>query len=537
MLLSYVLPNFPETHDVIWGAEAVGIVNAINPFLERATIRKLISAAKSKIIVTTPPLPGLNLWDPVVSVADELDHVTTILFVDPAEYFGMPPTNVPLRTPNGKPILRFQDERDVEDGTGLKFDRVVTANDIASLFHTGGTTGIPKLAPHTHENEVFNAWAISRITPLDAGEAILTGLPLFHVNAVLISGLSAFLAGTTQIMVGPFGFRGPGVVQNIWKTIERFNVVSMSGVPTIYSALMSVPKDGVDISSFRFAAVGAAPISPELFRNFVDYSGVELLEGYGLTESTVVAAINPLGGEKRVGSIGLRLPYLEMRVADLGASGEVQRFCETDEIGTIIIRGPSVFPGYYQREETGLTAEGWLNTGDLGRQDKDGYFWLTGRAKDIIIRGGHNIDPSMIENTLEAHDAVAAAAAIGQPDDYAGELPAAYVQLRPGAEVEIGDLLSWAKSRIPERAAAPVYVEIVPQLPTTAVGKIHKPTLRTKAIERVISAKVRDTDPHARVTVITDAKLGAVTKVASAKVPELRTLLGGFALKFEFAVE
>lgn len=529
-VVSYVLPNFPETHDVIWGAETVGIVNAINPFLEPETIRKLLSAAKSKIVITTPPLPGLNLWDPIVSVADELDHVTTILFVDPAEYFGMPDTKLPLKTPLGKPILRFQEERDVENSDALAFDREIKSNDLASLFHTGGTTGVPKLAPHTHENEVFNAWAISRITPFAPGEAILTGLPLFHVNAVIISGLSSFLAGTTQVMVGPFGFRGPGVIQNIWKLIERYKIVSMSGVPTIYAALMSVPKDGLDISSFRFAAVGAAPISPELFRNFVEYSGVELLEGYGLTESTVVAAMNPLGGEKQVGSIGFRLPYLEMHAAELDASGEVQRFCETDEVGTIIIRGPSVFPGYYLRQETGLTSDGWLNTGDLGRRDRDGYFWLTGRAKDIIIRGGHNIDPGMIENTLEEHEAVAAAAAIGQPDEYAGELPAAYVQLHPGAKISADELKVWAKSRIPERAASPVYLEILQTLPVTAVGKIHKPSLRKLASQRVISNKLEESGFDARLKVVDDPKRGMVAKVYGGDENTIRKTLGGFSI-------
>lgn len=533
-VVSYILPNFPETHDVIWGAETAGIVNAINPFLEPETIRKLLSAAKSKIIVTTPPLPGLNLWDPIVALADELDHVTTILFVDPARYFDMPPTKLPLKTARGKPILRFQDERDVEPEVHLTFDRKIDAKSIASLFHTGGTTGVPKLAPHTHENEVFNAWAISRITPLEPGDVVLTGLPLFHVNAVIISGLSAFLAGASQLMVGPFGFRGPGVIQNTWRLIAQHKVVSMSGVPTIYAALMSVPKDGLDTSSFKFAAVGAAPISPDLFRGFVDYSGVELLEGYGLTESTVVAAMNPLGGEKRVGSIGLRLPYLEMHAAELNDAGEVQRFCETDEMGTIIIRGPSVFPGYYLRDDTGLTSDGWLNTGDLGRRDAEGYFWLTGRAKDVIIRGGHNIDPSLIENTLEAHPAVAAAAAIGQPDDYAGELPVAYVQCHPGTDISSDDLVSWAKLNVPERAAAPVYIEVMDQLPVTAVGKIHKPTLRHMAIERVVRSKICEVDARALIHVESDEKRGTITRIISHRPGELRELLGGFALEFEF---
>ncbi|MEL6827215.1 MAG: acyl-CoA synthetase, partial [Pseudomonadota bacterium] len=256
-----------------------------------------------------------------------------------------------------------------------------------------------------------------------------------------------------------------------------------------------------------------------------------------LTESTVVAAINPLGGEKRVGSIGLRLPHLEMHAAHLDQSGEVQRLCETDEIGTIILRGPSVFPGYYLTEETGLTSDGWLNTGDLGRRDKDGYFWLTGRAKDVIIRGGHNIDPCMIENTLESHPAVAAAAAIGQPDEYAGELPAAYVQLHPDTDISADDLRSWAKSRIPERAAAPVYLELMDQLPVTAVGKIYKPALRSMAIERVACSKISDVDPTARVRVTMDEKRGTIVQVTSERSKDIRKVLGGFALQFDFCTE
>ncbi|MEM1176266.1 MAG: acyl-CoA synthetase [Pseudomonadota bacterium] len=533
-VVSYILPNLPETHDVIWGAETAGIVNAVNPLLEPATIAQLLAAAQSRIIVTTPPLPGLNLWDPVVAVADQLEHVTTVLCVDPSAYFGLPPAELPAKTPKGKPILHFQDARDGQPGDELVFSRDVRPADIASLFHTGGTTGIPKLAPHTHENEVFNAWLISRITRLEAGDKAVVGLPLFHVNAVITTGLASFFSGVAQLMLGPMGFRGPGVVENLWRVIARHKAASMSGVPTIYGALMSIPKDGLDLSAFKFAAVGAAPLSPDLFRNFVDYSGVELLEGYGLTESTVVATTNPLGGEKRVGSIGLRLPYLQIRCAELDEQGEVQRFCDVDEIGTVVIRGPSVFPGYYQHAESGLSTDGWLNTGDLGRQDADGYFWLTGRSKDVIIRSGHNIDPGSIENTLEEHDAIALAAAIGQPDEYAGELPAAYIQLQPGAQVDVDELQAWAKSRIPERAAAPVYLEVLESLPVTAVGKIHKPPLREMATRRVVADRLRQAGLDAEVSVLNDSHRGLVAVIHSAESDTIRTLVENFALAIEF---
>ncbi|MEM1380129.1 MAG: acyl-CoA synthetase [Pseudomonadota bacterium] len=536
-VVSYILPNFPETQEIIWGAEAAGIVNAINPLLEPETIRKLLIAAETKVIVTVPPLPTINLWDPIVAIADELSHVTTLIYVDPGQYFGMPPASLPAETPNGKPILCFQDARDRQPDEALNFDRAFSPSDIASLFHTGGTTGTPKLTPHTHENEVFNAWAISRATPFEPGEKAVVGLPLFHVNAVIVTGLASMLAGVAQVMVSPMGFRGPGVIENLWKVIDRFGANSMSGVPTIYSALMSVPTDGLDLSSFRFAAVGAAPLSPELFRNFVEYSGVELLEGYGLTESTVVATTNPLGGEKRVGSIGLRLPFLEMRCAELNAHGEITRFCDTNEVGTIVIRGPSVFPGYHKRADSGLSSDGWLNTGDLGRQDEDQYFWITGRSKDVIIRGGHNIDPSMIENTLEEHEAVALAAAIGQPDGYAGELPAAYVQLHPSADIDPEALRLWAKERIPERAASPVYLEIMDALPVTAVGKIHKPSLRARAIQRVVQDKLDRADLFAEVEVTHNADYGLVTRVRTPQIGRARAVLGEFALVFDFMTE
>jgi len=336
-------------------------------------------------------------------------------------------------------------------------------------------------------------------------------------------------------MVSPLGYRGENVVANIWAIVERYRATSISGVPTIYSALMSVPKQGYDLSSLRYAAVGAAPLSPELFKSFVGYSGVELVEGYGLTECTVAASANPLEGEKKVGSIGLRIPFQDMRCAVLDESGEISRFCKVNEVGVIVLKGPNVFPGYYKREESGLTSDGWLNTGDLGREDEDGYFWLTGRAKDLIIRGGHNIDPGMIENTLEEHEAVALAAAVGQPDSYAGELPVAYVQLQPNKHISSSDLKSWAKSKIPERAAAPVHVEIMQFIPVTAVGKIHKPPLRMKATKRVVNKILDDNGLAAHVDVADRPGKGLVVKIKSNSESDVRQVLGELAINIEIS--
>ncbi len=532
-VVSYILPNLPETLEVIWGAEAAGIVNPINPLLEPETIMKLLQAAGSKVLVTSSSLPGMPFYESVLMVADALKSVEALIVVDMAPYYGTAPLDPPSATQGGKPIIKFREARDRQDGGELKSGRSFKRTDIASLFHTGGTTSTPKLAPHTHENEVFTSWAISNLIPVEPGGRALVGLPLFHVNAVIATGLGCLVAGTTQVMLSAMGYRGPAVIPNLWKVVERYKAVSMSAVPTVYSALMSVPRQGVDISSLRFAAVGAAPLSTDLFEGFVKTTGVELLEGYGLTESTIIAACNPFDGEKRVGSIGLRIPYQEMASAIVGDNGEIKRFCDVDEVGTVMLRGPNVFPGYYKRDDSGLTSDGWLNTGDLGRRDAEGYFWLTGRAKDLIIRGGHNIDPGMIENTLERHEAVALAAAVGQPDEYAGELPAAYVELLPSVKVEADELKVWTKANIAERAAAPVHVEILPTLPLTAVGKIHKPPLRMLAIQRVLSAKLSEAGIEAKVEVANDARRGLVAVIRCDRTTEARATLSGFAMPIE----
>lgn len=205
--------------------------------------------------------------------------------------------------------------------------------------------------------------------------------------------------------------------------------------------------------------------------------------------------MNPIHGERRVGSVGFRLPYQEMTVVKYedGAWHE----CADDEIGTLVIRGANVFKGYKEeRHNSGLWIDlgdgaPWMNTGDMGRRDADGYFWLTGRQKELIIRGGHNIDPKLIEEPLHKHPAVALAAAVPRPDAHAGEIPVVYVQLEPGASVTEEELLQFAQEHIGERAAIPKHIQIVDSIPQTAVGKIFKPIMARWQIEQVYAQAVR----------------------------------------------
>jgi len=276
--------------------------------------------------------------------------------------------------------------------------------------------------------------------------------------------------------------------------------------------------DGADVSSLRYAICGAAPMPVEVIRSFESQTGIKILEGYGLTEGTTASSMNPAGGERRTGSIGLRYPYQPMTTIAVDADGKWLRECEVGEIGVVVINGPNVFPGYLQdhHNEGIWPREGWFNTGDLARRDADGYFWLTGRAKDLIIRGGHNIDPEMIEAALHQHEAVALAAAVGGLDARVGEIPVAYVELKPGAEATPDQLMDHARAHITERAAIPAEINIVEQMPVTAVGKIFKPTLRYDAARKVLENALGEADIEATVTVGSDPVHGSAAEVTLA---------------------
>jgi fatty-acyl-CoA synthase len=300
--------------------------------------------------------------------------------------------------------------------------------------------------------------------------------------------------------------------------VDFYKPVSFSSVPTILSVLLNIPKGDADISSLRYAGCGAAPLSIELFRRFEEHSGMKILEGYGLTEGTCVSAINPYEGEQKVGSIGLRMPYQDMRIFIVDEIGKFVREAETDEIGSVCIKGPNVFNGYLDEAQNRdiWPKDGWLNTGDLGRQDSDGYFWLTGRTKELIIRGGHNIDPAAIEDPLYRLPGVQLAAAVGRPDPHAGEVPIAYVQLQEDADLSEAQILEYLKGEIGERAAIPKAVYIVDQIPLTPVGKIFKPSLRWQAIQRVYQAELEamaELTESIRISVREDKTHGALAVI------------------------
>jgi len=526
-VVSYILPNLPETHYVLWGGEAAGIVNPINPLLETDHMIAIMKAAGSRVLVTLGPAAGADIWQKAMRIKD---HVPSLRHI------------VQVAGPPQPGAICYDHVIDGYSAEKLDSGRIIRPGDICSYFHTGGTTGAPKLARHSHFNEVTDAFLAAIPGDIVADDVALSGLPLFHVNAAIVTGLSCFLVGASVVLATAAGYRTPAVIGNFWRIVEKYRVSFFSGVPTIYAGLLQAPLGDADVSSLRMAICGAAPMPRDVIRRFEKTTGITLLEGYGLTEGTCVSSCNPLYGERKVGSIGLRLPYQDMKAVLLDGEGQYVRDCAADEVGAIVIRGPNVFAGYLQPEanrDVWLDG-GWFNTGDMGRADGDGYFWLTGRVKELIIRGGHNIDPALIENALALHDEVIQVAAVGKPDIYAGELPVAYVVLKAGSTCTAESLRDFARGHIAERAAAPKEIYLVEALPLTAVGKIFKPALKENAVKRAIKEVLMPFRQEVKISVDPDRTYGTVatieigSSVSDQTLEEMKQALDGYAFHRRF---
>ncbi len=516
--VAYVLPNCLETAVALIGGSVAGIVNPVNPLLEPEQIAAILRETKAKVVVTLKGFPKTDVPQKVAAAVALAPDVQTVLEVDLNRYLSPPKSwIVPLVRPKVQVthkarVLNFNAEL-ARQPRELTFED--TAQDrVAAYFHTGGTTGMPKVAQHKYSGMIYNGWLGHRLLFTEQ-DVVLCPLPLFHVFAAYPVLMSMIASGAHVVFPTPAGYRGEGVFDNFWKLIERWKVSFMITVPTAMAALMQRPVNA-DVSSLKLAFSGSAPLPIELYNRFEKATGVTIVEGYGLTEATCLVSVNPPDGEKKIGSVGLPFPYTEVRI--LQKNGEGFRECALDEVGEICVSNPGVFEGSTYTEEDknrNLFAEGrFLRTGDLGRMDGDGYLYITGRAKDLIIRGGHNIDPAMIEEALAGHPAVAMAGAIGQPDAKAGELPVAYVELVAGAAVTPTELMEFAAIKITERAAVPKHVEVLPELPKTAVGKVFKPDLRKLAIIRVYDAALAEAGIAASISgVHEDRKRGLVAHV------------------------
>ncbi|TFL15030.1 acyl-CoA synthetase [Pusillimonas caeni] len=480
--VAFLTPNGPETLIAVLAAQAIGVAAPVNSYLNAPEIAALLDAIDARLLVAEGDL-----------VLDKLDAVLA--------HCRRPPRIVkPAELIRGKPLARLP-QRD---------------EDMAGLFHTGGTTGLPKLVPLSAAQlavtALFSAYAY-RYGPQDR---VLAAMPMFHVGGLLASALYPLACGARVVIAGTAGYRGPGTVDEIWRLVRREEISVLTAPPTIMGRLALNMPARSEVPALRLLTNGAAALPVAIGDRLVEHFNVPLTEPWGLTEATLAVTAMPVDGERRGGSVGVALPYCRVKAVRVDVDGRETGDCAPDEIGVLAIKGPSVFTGYLGlgADRQPFFKDGWLDSGDLGRIDAEGYVWITGRAKDLIKRGGHGLDPAMIESALYRHPAVALAAAVGKPDAYAGELPIAYVQLKPGAACTEAELLDLC-ARIPERAAIPKELAILPALPLTGVGKVDKTALRRDAAQRTLQALLDEALPaaHAHVTVLADPRHGTLVRV------------------------
>ena len=545
-VVAYLLPNCNETVLTYLGGQIAGIVNPVNPLLDAEQIGAILRETGAKVLVTLRSFPKTDVAQKAAEAVKLAPNVKTVLEVDLLRYVtGLKRLIIPLIRPKNPVshqarVLNFNAEMDKQPTT-LSFEDA-KGDRVAAYFHTGGTTGMPKVAQHRYSGIVYNSWLGDRLL-FQETDVQICPLPMFHVFAAIVSLGASLSSGAQIVFPTPQGYRGDGVFDNFWKLIERHKVTFMITVPTAMSALMQRKVDA-DISTLKLAFCGSAPLPLELYKRFEDAAGVTICEGYGLTEATCLVSINPPEGEKKVGSIGLPFPYTKIRIIDPASNKDLGE----NEIGEICVSNPGVAPGdtYTEAAKNADLFYHWpdndawyLRTGDLGRMDEDGYLWITGRAKDLIIRGGHNIDPAEIEEALAGHPSVAFAGAIGQPDAHAGEIPCAYVELVEGATTSEAELMEYAKANIHERAAHPKHLEILDELPKTAVGKIFKPDLRKRAITRIYDEALASQDAAAEVAeVFEDKQRGLVArlrKTGTVEDSEVQNALGSYTRPWEWA--
>ena len=504
-VVSLLLPLVPQSFVALYGAQTVGVANPVNSMLSAGQLAEILRAAGTKVLVTIGPTPGVDIWEKVQAMRHELPLLKRVLVVGGAR---QPETAAD----------DFDTLLAAQPADRLLSGRLPQDGDIAGYFHTGGTTGTPKLVRHTHGNQVSQAWGLRLMGIATQGRGILFGLPLFHVGGALTQGLACLANGGHLVVLTAAGWRDPRAVKNVWRLVQKYRPEVFGGVPTVLAAALQVPRDGHDLSSLKRASGGGSAIPVAVIQVYEKQMGLPVLEVYGMTETSSVHTMNYPDMPRVTGSVGRPLPYARVRVVKIDGDGRYQGDCAANEIGVVAMAGPGVFGGYLmdKHNQGAFVEPGWVNSGDLGRLDGHGNLWITGRAKDLIIRGAHNIDPAPLEELLYRHPAVALAALVGQPDAYAGELPVAFVQLKPGAQVNASDLIGYLKEHTPERAAVPVALHFVDPMPLTAVGKIFKPALRTDAMRRVAEDLLRDLPAAGEacaVQVVPDATHGQLIRV------------------------
>lgn len=523
--VAIVSPTVPALFSTLIGGMLAARPFPINWMLEAEPIRDLLAQSGAKAVVALGPTPGFQIWEKVCAAVDGLDRPIEVLTL-----------HDPFGAAHDKDLLTLAAQH---SSSRLQFPRpVATRDSVACYVHSGGTTGHPKIVRILHGGMVYRQWAANQGLAFTPSDVVLSDTPLFHIGGLLVRGLVSTADGHTSVIPSMHGARDKTYIANYWRYIEKFGVTQISGVPTTLAVLAKNPPTQEDISSLRpFFATGSAAIAPSIQQRIEQITGARTLQSYGLTENTSHATLDPRNGPFRAGFSGVRVPYMKIRICQMNESGQIQRECDTNEVGMVVLAGPGVAGGYLDpsQNEGVFLPDGWLVTGDMGSLDEQGFIRISGRKKDLIIRGGHNIEPRVIEEALLHSPAVALAAAVGKPDSHAGELPVAYVQLHPGAKATSQELIDIATAHIPERPAVPKEVIIMEQLPLTAVGKPQKHLLQLDAARRAMEHALREVQGNWQLDVgIEQGGLMLTVKVAPQQElarSQVQEILSNFAIR------
>lgn len=489
--ISICLPNVPQFLIAFYGAVKAGaVVVPTNPIYTPPELEHQLRDSGARVIVMLDQLYGTLEQ---VRAQTPVEHV---ILTGVADYFPRPLALAyrlkTAREQMGKPhpkvkallkrpgFHRFADLLGAARGRQgfevYQLPEAAKGDDLAVLQYTGGTTGVAKGAMLTHRNLVANAmqaWAWNE-QPLGSRHTSLCVAPFFHVYGLTVAMNLTVLNGSTMVLLPRF------TVKDTLKAIAKYRPDMFPGVPTMYLALArEVERTKQDLGCVNVCISGSAPLPLEVQQRFEAVSGARVVEGYGLTEASPVTHCNPVFGDRRTGTIGLPLPGTDAAIIN----PETWGFLPRGEQGEIVVRGPQVMRGYWQRpdETEKVLRDGWLRTGDIGVMSEDGYFTIVDRAKDIIIASGFNVFPREVEEVLYQHPGVLEAAVIGVPDTYRGETVRAYIIRKPGAQPTPEELTAFCKERL---AAYKVPKQFVfrEELPKSLIGKVLRRQLREAAL-------------------------------------------------------
>jgi long-chain acyl-CoA synthetase len=441
-----LIPNSPEFLFSWFGSMNGGLVGVtLNTLLKADELEFIINDCDTEVLITTPQYR--KMLEPSWKFLTNIKHV--ILTGD----------EIPKEYPNAILLKDFIAKGD------KNFSTEVNPEDHASMIYTSGTTGHPKGVILKHSNILYNSYVAPRYIDLQKEDKALCIMPLFHVNAQIASMMATMQAGASVVLEEMFKPR------SFIQTLKKYKCTTFSGVPTIYNYLNEMKEaEGEDLSFIKACVCGAAPMPVEVFHTFENKFKTKIIEGYGLSEGTCVSSLNPIHGERKIGSIGLPIDGQEMAIWDNSNNPLPE-----GDVGEIVIKGPNMMVGYYKKEEENAKTfiNGWVRTGDLGYRDKDGYYFIVGRKKEMIICGGENIYPKEIEEVLYKNEDISECAIVGIPDKTYGEVVGAFILPKAGATLSEKDIKAYLRPRV-AGFKFPKIIEIVTELPKTATGKIQK---------------------------------------------------------------